>query len=56
MEDDLRLFSLKTPSLGNDPALSLSIKEHHEIAEMVRAYKMKHSPEWFKTDEMCPEL
>jgi len=36
--------------------LSPSIKEHHEIAEMVRAYKMKHSPEWFKADEMCPEL
>jgi hypothetical protein len=35
--------------------LSPSYKEHHEIAEMVRAYKMKHSPEWFKADEMCPE-
>jgi 2',3'-cyclic-nucleotide 2'-phosphodiesterase (5'-nucleotidase family) len=36
--------------------LSPSGKEHHEITEMVRAYKMKHSPEWFKADEMCPEL
>jgi len=36
--------------------LSSSTKEHHEIAEMVRAYKMKHSPEWFKADEMCSEL
>jgi 2',3'-cyclic-nucleotide 2'-phosphodiesterase (5'-nucleotidase family) len=36
--------------------LSPSDKEHHEITEMVRAYKMKHSPEWFKADEMCPEL
>jgi 2',3'-cyclic-nucleotide 2'-phosphodiesterase (5'-nucleotidase family) len=35
--------------------LSPSDKEHHEIAEMVRAYKMKHSPEWFKADEICPE-
>jgi 2',3'-cyclic-nucleotide 2'-phosphodiesterase (5'-nucleotidase family) len=36
--------------------LSPSDKEHPEIAEMVKAYKMKHSPEWFKADEMCPEL
>jgi len=35
--------------------LSPSDKEHHEIAEMVRAYKMKHSPEWFKADEICSE-
>jgi 5'-nucleotidase / UDP-sugar diphosphatase len=36
--------------------LSPSDEEHHEIAEMVKSYKMKHSPEWFKTGEMCPEL
>jgi 2',3'-cyclic-nucleotide 2'-phosphodiesterase (5'-nucleotidase family) len=35
--------------------LSPSDKEHPEIAEMVRAYKMKHSPEWFKADGICPE-
>jgi 2',3'-cyclic-nucleotide 2'-phosphodiesterase (5'-nucleotidase family) len=35
--------------------LSPSDKEHPEIAEMVKAYKMKHSPEWFKADGMCPE-
>jgi 2',3'-cyclic-nucleotide 2'-phosphodiesterase (5'-nucleotidase family) len=35
--------------------LSPSEKEHPEIAEMVMAYKMKHSPEWFKADEMCAE-
>ena len=43
-------------TLKNSIPLSPSTKEHHEIAEMVRAYKMKHSPEWFKTDEICPEL
>jgi 2',3'-cyclic-nucleotide 2'-phosphodiesterase (5'-nucleotidase family) len=42
--------------LKNSIPLFPSIKEHPEIAEMVRAYKMKHSPEWFKADEMCPEL
>ena len=36
--------------------LSPSDKEHPEIAEMVKSYKLKHSPEWFKADEMCPEL
>ena len=36
--------------------LSPSDEEHHEIAEMVKSYKMKHSSEWFKADEMCPEL
>ena len=36
--------------------LSPSDKEHHEIAEMVKSHKMKHSSEWFKADEMCPEL
>ena len=36
--------------------LSPSTKEHQEIAEMVRAYKMKHSPEWFQADGICPEL
>jgi 2',3'-cyclic-nucleotide 2'-phosphodiesterase/3'-nucleotidase len=35
--------------------LSHSEKEHHEIAEMVKAYKMKHSPEWFTAGEICPE-
>jgi len=35
--------------------LSPSDKEHREITEMVRAYKMKHSPEWFKADEICSE-
>jgi 2',3'-cyclic-nucleotide 2'-phosphodiesterase (5'-nucleotidase family) len=35
--------------------LSPSDKEHPEIAEMVKAYKMKHSPEWFKADGICPE-
>jgi 2',3'-cyclic-nucleotide 2'-phosphodiesterase (5'-nucleotidase family) len=35
--------------------LSYSDKEHPEIAEMVRAYKRKHSPEWFKADEVCAE-
>jgi 2',3'-cyclic-nucleotide 2'-phosphodiesterase (5'-nucleotidase family) len=35
--------------------LSLSDKEHPQIAEMVKAYKMKYSPEWFKADGMCPE-
>jgi 2',3'-cyclic-nucleotide 2'-phosphodiesterase (5'-nucleotidase family) len=44
------------PTLKNPIPLSSSIKEHHEIAEMVKAYKMKHSQEWFKADEMCPEL
>ncbi len=43
-------------TLKNPIPLSSSIKEHHQIAEMVKAYKMKHSPEWFKADEMCPEL
>jgi 5'-nucleotidase / UDP-sugar diphosphatase len=32
-----------------------SRKDHPEIAEMVKAYRMKHSPEWFKADEICPE-
>ena len=36
--------------------LSPSDKEHPEIAEMIKSYKRKHSPEWFKADEMCPEL
>jgi 2',3'-cyclic-nucleotide 2'-phosphodiesterase (5'-nucleotidase family) len=36
--------------------LSPSDKEHPEIAEMVKNYKMKHSLEWLKADEMCPEL
>ena len=35
--------------------LSPSDKEHPEIAEMVKAYKMKHSLEWFKADGICPE-
>lgn len=35
--------------------LSRSGREHPEIAERVKAYKMKHSPEWFKTDEVCAE-
>jgi 2',3'-cyclic-nucleotide 2'-phosphodiesterase (5'-nucleotidase family) len=35
--------------------LSPSDQEHPEIAEMVKAYKMKHSPEWFKADGICPE-
>jgi 2',3'-cyclic-nucleotide 2'-phosphodiesterase (5'-nucleotidase family) len=35
--------------------LSPSDKEHPQIAEMVRAYKIKHSLEWFKTDGICPE-
>jgi len=43
-------------TLKNPIPLSSSIKEHHEIAAMVKDYKMKHSPEWFKADEMCPEL
>jgi 2',3'-cyclic-nucleotide 2'-phosphodiesterase (5'-nucleotidase family) len=43
-------------TLKNSIPLSPSTKEHHEIAEMVRAYKLKHSPEWFKADEICPEL
>jgi 2',3'-cyclic-nucleotide 2'-phosphodiesterase (5'-nucleotidase family) len=34
--------------------LSPSDKEHHEIAEMVKSYKMKHSSEWIKGEEMCP--
>ena len=42
-------------TLRNSIPLSPSTQEHHEIAEMVRAYKMKHSPEWFKADEICPE-
>ena len=41
--------------LTNSIPLSPSAQEHHEIAEMVRAYKMKHSPEWFKADEICSE-
>ena len=36
--------------------LSPSDKQHHGIAEMVKSYKMKHSSEWFKADEMCPDL
>jgi 2',3'-cyclic-nucleotide 2'-phosphodiesterase (5'-nucleotidase family) len=43
-------------TLKNSIPLSPSDKEHPEIAEMVKAYKMKHSPEWFKADEICPEL
>lgn len=43
-------------TLKNSIPLSSSTKEHHVIAEMVKAYKMKHSPEWFKADEICPEL
>jgi len=48
--------SFYNSTLKNSIPLSPSTKEHHEIAEMVRAYKMKHSPEWFKADEICPEL
>jgi len=29
--------------------LSPSDKEHPEIAEMVKSYKRKHSPEWFQS-------
>jgi len=45
------------PDAGLEAAIPLghSEKEHHEIAEMVRAYKMKHSPEWFTDGEMCSE-
>jgi 2',3'-cyclic-nucleotide 2'-phosphodiesterase (5'-nucleotidase family) len=35
--------------------LSSSVEEHPEIAEWVKDYKRKHSPEWFKTDDVCPE-
>lgn len=42
-------------TLRNSIPLSPSTQEHHEIAEMVRAYKMKHSPEWFTDGEMCSE-
>jgi 2',3'-cyclic-nucleotide 2'-phosphodiesterase (5'-nucleotidase family) len=42
-------------TLKNPIPLSSLIKEHHEIAELVKAYKMKHSPEWFKADGICPE-
>jgi 2',3'-cyclic-nucleotide 2'-phosphodiesterase (5'-nucleotidase family) len=35
--------------------LSHSEKEHPEIAEWVEAYKMRHTPGWFMTGEMCPE-
>ena len=56
----LQLAPNRSPSHGstlkNSIPLSPSTKEHHEIAEMARAYKMKHSPEWFKADEICPEL
>ena len=56
----LQLAPNRSPSHGstlkNSIPLSPSTKEHHEIAEMVRAYKMKHSSEWFKADEICPEL
>jgi len=36
--------------------LSHSEKEHPEIVEWVEAYKMRHTPGWFMTGEMCPEL
>jgi 2',3'-cyclic-nucleotide 2'-phosphodiesterase (5'-nucleotidase family) len=35
--------------------LGPSEKEHAGIAEMVKAFKMKHSPEWFKAEDVCPE-
>ena len=56
----LQLAPNRSPSHGstlkNAIPLSPSTKEHYEIAEMVRAYKMKHSPEWFKAEGICPEL
>jgi 5'-nucleotidase / UDP-sugar diphosphatase len=42
-------------SLKNSIPLTPSIKDQDEIAEMVRGYKRKHSPGWFKADEICPE-
>ena len=48
--------SFHSSTLKNPIPLSSSIKEHHEIAAMVKDYKMKHSPEWFKADEICPDL
>ncbi len=42
-------------SLKAATPLSPSDREHPEIAEMIKGYRMKHSPEWFKADEICPE-
>jgi 2',3'-cyclic-nucleotide 2'-phosphodiesterase (5'-nucleotidase family) len=58
-EVDLQLVpgrpSIHEFTLKNSIPLTPSIKDHDEIAEMVRRYKRKHSPEWFKADEICPE-
>jgi 2',3'-cyclic-nucleotide 2'-phosphodiesterase (5'-nucleotidase family) len=58
-EVDLQLApgrpSIHDFTLKNSIPLTPSIKDHDEIAEMVRGYKRKHSPEWFKTDSICPE-
>jgi 5'-nucleotidase/UDP-sugar diphosphatase len=42
-------------TLENSIPLTPSFKDHDEIAEMVRGSKRKHSPEWFRADETCPE-
>jgi 5'-nucleotidase/2',3'-cyclic-nucleotide 2'-phosphodiesterase/3'-nucleotidase len=47
--------SLLDSSLKAAIPLSSSGAEHPEIAERVKAYKMKHSPEWFTANEICPE-
>jgi 2',3'-cyclic-nucleotide 2'-phosphodiesterase (5'-nucleotidase family) len=49
-----RLFPTES-SLKTAIPLSPSDKEHPKIAEMVKAYKMKYSPEWFRADEVCAE-
>jgi 2',3'-cyclic-nucleotide 2'-phosphodiesterase (5'-nucleotidase family) len=55
----LQLAPNRSPAHGstlrNAIPLSSSTKEHQDIAEMVRVYKMKHLPEWFKTDGVCAE-